>query len=263
MAKKIIPFKPILVDKQNRKSLSEGRNYGVGFSLAKKDGNTFVNAYATSCCRDFLGEEVASEFQDKKWSIYGLHSEKKNLFDLKLNQAYLVFGVLPYSSGGEYSKQKEHTKLLSDNLDSLQKFINYFEGKFKIKQKSKFHRFDVDNRYLGIIDLFWAQPYRISLITWLMRVGIYYDGKQDAMEYLEDIKYSDEDKLFWTSIKPKLIQMINGFIPEQEMSKTSPCPHNYGIIGFSFKAGDLYKEVAKKEGVINPKPVSKLQPMAF
>jgi hypothetical protein len=263
MTKKTVEFKPILIDKQNRKILREGRNWGAGYAFAIRDGDKITTKYPLTACKDFLHEQVDSQHSHKNWSVYGLESEYiEGLFDEKNKVAHLVFGILPYSGGGKYGKQDEHTKLLKDNLFNIQNLINHFEKKFKIKQKTVFYNLDVANRYLAVIPLFWTQPYRISLLTWLIRVGIHYDGNNDIMEYLDNkILYSDEDRMFWPAIKPKLLQMVNGFIPEQKMGHN--CPHEYGICGFKFTATDLYDDGKKKEGSIKITPIQKLQPMAF
>jgi len=227
----------ILVDTQNRSKLSEGRNWGVGYSFVLKNKNTYTTQFPLTCCKDFLHEIVHSQHTKAEWSKYGLNTQYVDgLFDFKKNLAYMVIGILGYNkSKKEYAKQNDDIKTLSNNLTNLEKFLNWFEDKFKIENKTNLFRFKTDNRYLCVTPIWWTEhSYKISLYTWLIRVGFYWNGADDILEYLKDIKYSDEDRMFYKTIAPKLERMLSGDIPNPKMSKSDSCPHERGIIGYNF-----------------------------
>jgi hypothetical protein len=221
----------ILIDKQDRSKLSEGRNYQMGFGFATKKGFTIELAYPISPCRDYLNDEVWSEVTGKSYSAYGLNSSKKNLF--KNNEAYLVFSICKQGRNlTEYSNYKRDYNMLAENYKNLQIFLNWFEDKLNVKQKTKITKLE-DNKYLAVFDLFWSlETYKISLFTLLMRIGFFYK-KGDCMEYLNKFEYNSDDKYLINTCIDKISRLLKGEIPKQDLSKVY-APHNIGICSFNW-----------------------------
>ena len=224
-----IKFK--FINKHKRSVLAEGRNKGMAYTFAKREEDKLVSAYPLTCCKDFLNDEVYSEITGNPYNIYGLKSFKQNLFDENVG-----FMVISIEKEGrdliEYKGYLEDYKTLQSNYPNLQKFINYFEDKFKLEQKTVIGQIK-ENRYLVIVPMFWCEAtYRISLYSLLLRIGMYWNGEIDVLKFLYDFDKNSEDKYFVNSIKNKLQKMLDGEIPEQDLSKLNN-PHNEGIIGFN------------------------------
>lgn len=247
--KKIVAQKPKtqklmkLIDKHDRNTLSEGRNqgFGGGFALVNQDKAEITMAMQITACGDYYAEVIHTEATGKEWNIYGFSYKKQNIFDNGL--AYLVCGILPINkNGGKYEAYDKELKALEANWQNIQKFLNWFEEKFKVKNLTKIERIE-DNRFLFTLDTFWTKgTYLISLYKFLSRSCIFYDGKQDPLAHLNSLQ--NEDTYIWNGIKAKVLDMLDGFIPEQKMIKTDGCPHNLGI--HTFKWPRPLKEAEKK-----------------
>ena len=83
-----------LIDKQNRRTLGEGRNYGMGMACLKKDGDNFETVCPITACKDFISDVIYSELTGKPYYAYGLSTSKKDIFDYKNDEAYFVFAIL-------------------------------------------------------------------------------------------------------------------------------------------------------------------------
>lgn len=219
------------VNEQDRSKLGEGRNFGFGGGFAKVDDkkHTITMAMPITACADFYAECIVAEYTGREWEKYGFAYKKQNIFE-NTDYAYLVCGILPYNKGGQYSNFDKDEKALETNYKHIQKFINWFEDKLNIKNKTEITKLS-DNRFLFKFDLFWTQgTYRISLYKFLQRAPLYFEEKQEPLEHLDDLKTNE--RYAWTSIKPKLLDMLSGFIPEQVMKFDDPCPHALGIVLF-------------------------------
>ena len=263
-----------LIDKSDRATLREGRNKGFGGGFCKRDGDTFSTIMPISACGDFYAEVIHSEHTGKTWSVYGLNSSKQNIFDEKNGYAYLACKVLGINRGGKYNNFDRDVKALNDNVNHLLAFLNFFEKQFKSEKLTEIHPIG-DNTYIFFVPLFWCQgTYLISLYKYLSRVGIFNDGTKEPLDFLNSFDAVDEDKMYWSTIKPKVELMLAGTIPIQKMTTQDSCPHNLGVVSFKFpsneKTTDLIKPAiakpveAKKENIIlNKTPAQKLQPMRF
>lgn len=221
-----------LIDKHDRAKLSEGRNFGFsgGFARIHKDKKEVELIMPITACGDFYAEVVHSEYTGKAWSVYGFNYAKQNIFDLKKNVAYIVSAIMPYNRGDKHKDFDKEAAALNSNYQNIQKFLNWFEEKFKVKKKTRITKL-ADNRYLFTFDLFWTRgTYRISLFKFLSRASLFYDGKQNPVEFLD--KSQNTDTYIWNMIKGKVHDMLDGFIPEQPMTDKDYCPHSIGIAGF-------------------------------
>ena len=221
-----------LIDDQDRKKLGEGRNCGFGGGFAKfnPEKNTVEMVMPITACADFYAEVVHTEATGKEWAVYGFKYKKADIFK-DATHAYLVCGILPYNGSFEkHPNYDKEYKALEANWKHIQTFINWFEDKLGVKNKTEITRLG-DNRYLFKFDLFWTQgTYRISLYKFLSRAPIYFDSTQEPMAHLDAMK--DGEVYAWNAIKPKVLDMLSGFIPVQEMKATDGCPHHIGIQNF-------------------------------
>ncbi len=221
-----------LIDKHDRSKLCEGRScgFGGGFAVVNTDKSEVEMKMPATACGDFLAEVVHSEKTGKSWSIYGFQTKKENIYDLKNGVTHIVNSILPLNNAGKHAEYDKEFAALEKNWKNIEKFLNWFENKFDIKIKTKISRIE-ENKYLFTFSLWWTNgTYKISLYKFLSRAAIYYDGKQDPVEYLD--KLTSNDRYHWNAMRTKVLDMLGGFIPEQVMTINDSCPHNLGIITF-------------------------------
>lgn len=217
----------ILIDKQDRSVLIEGRNWGLGFAFCKREGDTYTTVQPISPCKDFLNDVVYSEWTGKPFSVWGLKTKKEGIFDKDL--AYVAMGILPYNR--QTTKHKDHDAMLAGLAAMVEheSLINCIEQKLVVPATAIFSA--GNDRFIAHVPIFWAMAtYRISLWSLLMRVGLKYKGG-DPIEFLKQVK--DDDSYMVQSIMPKLERMIGGEIPTQDLDKLTDV-HNCGIVSFSF-----------------------------
>lgn len=235
-----------LIDTEDRGKLSEGRNYGFGSGFAKLEGDTFTTVCPITACKDFLNEVVATEAHGKAYNIYGLNYQKTNCFDAEKGVAYIVAAILPYNRGANYPAFDKDLVALNANYKNMEYFLNWFEKKFKVKRKTKITKI-AENRYLFQLPLFWTKgTYLISLYAYLSRASIYFDKTKEPLKYLDEM--NNTGTYMWNSMKAKVLDMIDGFIPQQEMKETDPCPHSNGIVSFKWPR-ELKKIESLKVGI--------------
>ena len=153
---------------QKRSKLSEGRNYGVGFTILNKKGSKFETYLPFTACRDYLNDFAYVESTKKEiGKIYGYDHKLLNCFDNK-NIVYFGVKTLHRNNGGKYDKFDECQKTLVDNYKNLQLFLNEIEAQSDIKIKTSI---ELDEDTLIIkCSKFWVKSTPlISVYTLLIR----------------------------------------------------------------------------------------------
>ena len=154
---------------QQRSSLSEGRNYGVGFTILNKKGSKFETYLPFTACRDYLNDFAYVESTKKEiGEIYGYDHKLLNCFDKK-NIVYFGVKALNYNNNdGNYEKFDELQNILINNYIHLEIFLNKIETDLNIKIKT---RIELDEDTLIIkCSKFWVKSTPlISVYTLLIR----------------------------------------------------------------------------------------------
>ena len=225
-----------LIDKQNRESLSEGRNYQMGFAFCKKiELGIYETIQPISPCKDYLNDVVFSEITGKPVTAYGLKTKQLGIFD---KRGYIAFKICPSYSNMEKDKQN-----LNNNVLNIQKFMNNFEvllktRKSKIKKvtETEGNKGNEDSFIVSLPSDFLVGTYSISLYSLLLRVSQWYDGKQDVMEYLKTFKAFPVDTYIVNSALPKLERIIKEGFPKQNLSgmEGNTGVHNLGIVTYNW-----------------------------
>jgi hypothetical protein len=219
------------IDKQDRLVLSEGRNYGVGFALCKRTGDTVETVGPISPCKDYMNDQVYSERTGKPYRAWGYSAKKCDIFDGKV--AYIAFGVMPYKgSSGLQPQQVKECEFLAANFLKVQEFINQIETLFKLEGRTSVQKV-ADNRYVATVPDFWVTyPCLVSLWSLLVRFAIesfWVEG--DVLKAIDNCTTSDGMMLM--SAMPKMKKMIAGTFPKQNYEITSGW-HDAGIVSVSF-----------------------------
>lgn len=224
-----------------RSSLSEGRNFGFGFSILNKIGRNKYEAITPfTCCKDYFNDLVYVENTKKKLGkIYGFKHELMNLFDNK-NYAYLGVRVLDYNNNNKESwkKLEECNELLFSNYQNLIEVINKFEN-YTIKSKSRTCLISKDNDTLILrLPKYWIKngPL-ISLYTLFIRCFFNINSKdlnkniKDIINntkttYISDDNYLLNNIKYFINLNKKDIKSIYNY----KYTNTSPNTiHNGGI----------------------------------
>lgn len=237
ISNKIVEINPPaykFVDKQDRKKLAEGRNHGMGFAFCKRTDNTFTTINAITACKDFLNEILVTEHTGQEFQIFGLKTKKEGIFNDK-DYAYLAVSILKQGRDLiEYDNYKMDLATLEKNNINLCKFINVIEAKLNLPIKTQLIKLQ-DNVFLAKVPHFWCQyTYLISLYTFLMRVGLYYDGKMDFLKYLESYNKDYGDQGMMKSVMVNFNKILNGQLPKQSFENLSSGIHHTGICSFKF-----------------------------
>lgn len=154
---------------QKRSKLSEGRNYGVGFTILNKKGSKFETYLPFTACRDYLNDFAYVESTKKEiGKIYGYDHKLLNCFDNK-NIVYFGVKALNYNKNqGNYDKLGELQNILINNYKNLELFLNRIERDLNIKIKTSI---ELDEDTLIIkCSKFWVKSTPlISVYTLLIR----------------------------------------------------------------------------------------------
>jgi hypothetical protein len=236
-----VSSKIIINDNCDRGVLSEGRNYGMGFAFLKKTGdNKFQTIMPITACKDYLNDVVYTEHTQREVSAYGLKTSFNNL--LKESHGYMVIKMLPRSDGGDYSVKNRNlavdTKQLKDNYKNIQKFINLIAPEYKIVIRKA----DDDMFFIKLNKKWMSNNYAISLLTFLLRVSLYWDGVEDPLEFIKKIKNDKSD--IESSIAVKCAALMERFrtdgslkcvmdydmINDQYLKDYPNAVHNHGIV---------------------------------
>lgn len=225
----------MIKDIHDRKKLSEGRNYGLGFAFLKKLKNNYECIMPITACKDYLNDVIFTEKTGISISAYGLTSEKNNIFEK--DKGYLVLSTLHYKNGSKYSDFDEEKELLNNNYKNLQVFLNKFEE--LLGWEKSILSFVEDNMILVELSINWCKTtYGISLYTLLCRVGRWYDGEENVLSYLENFDKFSPDVYLCTSSLPKIKKFIENKPIEQDfdIKKILENPitfvHNKGILNY-------------------------------
>ena len=228
-----------IIDNYQRKGLAEGRSFGMGFSLALKNKDSYEAVQALTCCKDYLNDVVYAEKAGNILPIiYGFKYDNiRRLF--KNKYFYLIIKILPRLGkdklDDELVKDKDN---LNKNYKNIEKIINVFEDKLGIKH-TKITK--LDNDYFVVkAPVFWVDTlYLFGLYTLLLRAYQYHNKENYDIEYLLNNPAYKYDNMMITSSKDKIKRILNGERPVQDYNKFNVDSayniHNQsGIVSFNF-----------------------------
>ena len=228
---------------QERSKLSEGRNYGVGFTILNKKGSKFETYLPFTACRDYLNDFAYVEStKNEIGEIYGYNHKLLNCFDNK-NIVYFGVNTLHYEGGNYYAKFDELQNILINNYKNLELFLNRIEDNLGVKIKSSI---ELDEDTLIIkCSKFWVKSTPlISVYTLLIRCYFNIETLENKsiLEILQNnVPFINDDSMMKKSCinfyemylnnKSKFINPnYNGY---DLVKEGEPCHiHNFGIDGF-------------------------------
>jgi hypothetical protein len=241
----------------DRKTLTEGRQHGLGFAFCKKISDTeFETVQPISACKDYLNDVVFSEITGLDYYAYGFSSKKEGIFDG--TTSYLVMRVLPhkyivqgYGAPGYYLEKDRlaESVTLASNIVHIIELMNYVEDQLKVEGRTNIEQADGD-KWLIYVPYWWCRSsVLISLYSLIVRMGLTYDGSMSPEVFLEDYDHKSNADL-WNPTKlnpnskggakpkyehfvkhgPIVVDMLTLDYTESGYSNKSAV-HNYGIVG--------------------------------
>jgi len=86
----------------SRSTLLEGRSYGLGFSILKKENRKLKKLIPTTACKDYLNDIVHIEnYNVITGYVYGFNHSYSNYFEIDKVHMYMLLEPLHYKNGGE------------------------------------------------------------------------------------------------------------------------------------------------------------------
>lgn len=228
---------------QKRSELSEGRDYGVGFTILNKKGSKFETYLPFTACRDYLNDFAYVESTKKEiGKIYGYNHKLLNCFDNK-NIVYFGVNTLHYKSGNNYDKFDELQNILINNYENLQRFLNEIENLLNIKIKTSI---ELDEDTLIIkCSKFWVKSTPlISVYTLLIRCYFNIEpleGKSILEILQNNVPFINTDSMmkkpcidFYELYSNNKDKFINPDYESYDLVKENKpgLIHNFGIDGF-------------------------------
>lgn len=239
---------------QKRSSLSEGRNYGIGFAVLKpvNSNNTqFETLNAFTACRDYLNDFSYVEYTKQTiGSIHGYNHQILNVFDNK-RLFYLGVNTLHKNHGSTWDKKEEALNILVSNYKVLEKLLNKFEQNIGIVSRSKI-TLDEDTLIIKA-PIYWTKTTAlISVYTLIIRC--YFNVSDFTNENFEQILkehkpfITDDSMYIKNCVKfyenPKL--KYDQIDYDNYDIKGAHTIHNFGIAGY-FNLEDIKNKINEKQ----------------
>jgi len=249
----------MILEKQDRQSLNEGRTYGMGFSILKKINKNFETYLPFTACKDYLNDLVYIENTGLKIEnkIHGYLHNFQNIFKRK---KYIYLGIcsLDYITFIYQHDDVRHSKTFYDieniilsNSHNLIININKLEDKY-LSSELRTSLYDIQDLTLYKdekpstkalilkVPVKWVEnPILLSLYCLFIRMVFNVEDTNFTIEELlsnkvvpyikEDIYLKNDFSLINNikNVKDKLTKYI------YDMKLTSLLSvHNYGIIRF-------------------------------
>lgn len=229
---------------QDRKSLSEGRNFGIGFSILKPNSisTKFKTYLPFTACRDYLNDFTYVESTKKEiGQVYGYDHKLLNCFN---NKRFFYFGVntLNYNHSGSWNEKEKATKILINNYKNLELFLNKIENKIELFKSRTTIRLDEDTLIIKSPSYWNKSTALISVYTLFIRCAfnINFSENDEVLKSFKDNKcFINADSMMK---KPciNFLELTNykkiSNIDYDEINiKSSNQIHNFGISGYFLK----------------------------
>lgn len=244
-----------VINKFDRRSLYEGRTYGLGFAFVKQlDDTTFETVHSPSTCKDYLNDVVCAERFGVDIDVFGAKVKPIGLF--KDNNPLLLVKALSDSDGYNDNDRllliEETKKTLEAKIDYIVSIMQFVDSLFKLEQKTSCIRIR-KGTYILILPKFYVKySYLISLYSLIFRALVYtinskkdYEPVDSLPKFLQILdSHIGLDVSLWRQAKPAFLALIEKKnLPKDSLNKNSFGYdfHNNGILSLENpKTGNTY-----------------------
>jgi hypothetical protein len=222
----------LLIRKDGRQNLQEGREHGISFALCVPNETGFEEIMPLSACKDYLNDAIYGELMHKKTEkIYGFSHTPVGIY--KFDNIYLSCGEVTYD------KYEDPTLIdLKPHID----FINKIEEEIGVNKTTIIN---TDKYPILILDSYWGKyPYLISAYCLFFREAKNFKN-EDIYVYINKLRYNHLNTSIFNSF-----MKISKSPPVQDFTdKTIKEIHNTGIVNFlkNLKAEKYLKNYEKQQ----------------
>lgn len=238
-------------EKFNRKELSEGRTFGIGFGILKKNSNKkYETLHAITACKDYLNDFVFIE--NTKKPLSKIHGFKHFYTGELVNKRFFYLSISAveknHTGDGGWKNLvkcrdilKTNIKTLIFNINKLEEYLGIFSSRTSLKGISK------DGNIVLRVPIFWSKfPFLISLYTLFLRCV--FNKKEEFTDLKKELvkhnPFIEQDKY--------LLQSIVSFLKIDKLKKQII---NYKIPNLSIPVGEIHNGgIVKWVKQINKKP---------
>lgn len=229
----------MIIDKQNRSKLAEGRNYGFGFSILKKvDDKTYEALMPFTACKDYLNDFIYVETTKKPLGIiYGFKHEYTGVFE---DQEYFYLGYksVDKNKSSGWDKLNETKELIVSNYTNVIKFFNKLEEFLDMSDRTEFESLEEDTVILKV-PMYWTK-YTFLISVYLLYIRCFSNVTEEELE-LDIIKLINADRKAYLNVDDMLYKASVKWVSKEYLDKifdysypNNPSGsqiHNYGISG--------------------------------
>ena len=225
---------------QKRYDLSEGRDFGIGFTILNKIKSNYETYLPFTACRDYLNDfSYVEHTKQEIGSIHGYNHKLLRCFERK-KFFYVGVNTLDYNSGNEWLYKDDAKKILITNYGNLQLFINKIENRLKLGNKTSII-LDEDTLIFKAPAYWNKSTALISVYTLIIRCFFNIDTESINDENVADVIkkhkcFIDADSFmkspivkFYNNIGKYKFDKIN--YKKLNVVKTNDI-HNFGISGY-------------------------------
>lgn len=267
----------MILEKQYRNSLNEGRSFGMGYSVLKKlEDNNYETYLPFTACKDYLNDLVYIENTGLKITkkIHGYSHSKKKIFQDKdyfhLGICTLDYNQFNYQHDGirKWNEFETMNKILISNAENLLSHVHKLEERFGHSTlKSKIEKIDDVILFNDIkngkssfqaiilkVPTYWTvTPIMFSFYCMFIRLTFnILDDKISLEDLLDSVKYPPfikGDQYFKGNLQVLLNSSNTKFYFNQyqyDLSLNSLNDiHNYGIINFSKRVEETEEKMKR------------------
>lgn len=228
---------------KNYENLSEASGNYIQWSfLNQNEDFSWEGLHSPFVCKDFIQDMFwAYRTKKKTYEIYNFNFND-NLRHV-ISNTHLFLGIRKQtnlSKNGPFEK-------IEPKEENLKRFLTYFyQDVFRVKENLRLSTNDEgDIIVIRLHKSVFDNPTKISLLTFLIRVGLEYSGTKDPLEYLKEVQIFGNDAGYRTAAL-KVIEMIKEgyfFKKNFEDFKTVEDVHdNSGIVACSNNINDFFNE---------------------
>lgn len=232
------PVERKVTDSFKRGVLSEGRNYGLGFSILDKTEDEYKALMAFTACKDYLNDFMYIEGTSNPLSsIYGFSHKYTGILKDK-DYFYLGLRSLHYNNGSsKYPLFDSVSSLLKNNHKNIIEFLNKLEKELKVEKLSEFESY-IDDILIIKVPIFWSKfSFLFSMYGLLVRCFLDInaeDLKKDILKIVTDKKVTiiPDDGSLLRSIQQRPIFLdVDKLLDYKYPSPTNSSHiHNFGIV---------------------------------
>lgn len=228
---------------KNYENLSEiSGNYTQWSFLKQNEDLSWQGLHSPFVCKDFMQDMFwAYRTGKKNYSIYGFKFEEN--LNAIIKDSHYFLGIRQQTNSSKLGPFHK----IDEQEDNLNTFLNFFYQEiFKVREKLRFSSNDEGNiivmkLHRSVFD----HPTKISLLTFLVRIGLKYTSDKDPLTYLKETELFGNDAGYRSAAIKVVDKIKEGFMFKNSFDtfkSVNDIHDNSGIVACSNKINDFFME---------------------